>query len=36
MSDQLFTLDDLAKLRAREEEERNKLTYEAYLRGCVR
>lgn len=32
MSDQLFTLDDLAKLRAREEEERNKLTYETYLR----
>lgn len=33
MAEQLFSLDDLAKLRAKEEEEKSKLTYELYLRN---
>lgn len=33
MSEQLFTLDDLAKLRAKDEEERSRLSYDAYLRN---
>ena len=33
MAEQLFSLDDLAKLRAKEEEEKSRLTYEAYLRN---
>lgn len=33
MAEQLFSLDDLAKLRAKEEEEKSKLTYDAYLKN---
>lgn len=33
MAEQLFSLDDLAKLRAKEEEEKSRLTYEAYLKN---
>lgn len=33
MDEQLFSLDDLAKLRAKEEEEKSRLTYEMYLRN---
>lgn len=33
MAEQLFSLDDLAKLRAKEEEAKSKFTYEAYLRN---
>lgn len=33
MAEQLFSLDDLAKLRAKEEEEKSRLTYESYLKN---
>ncbi|MBQ9119525.1 MAG: hypothetical protein IJY09_05655 [Lachnospiraceae bacterium] len=33
MKEQLFSLEDLAKLRAKEEEERSRLTYELYLKN---
>lgn len=33
MAEQLFSLDDLARLRAKEEEEKSRLTYESYLKN---
>lgn len=35
MSEQLRSLEDLAKLKAKEEEERNKLPYASYLKNLV-